>query len=309
MRRSSGASGGIVTEALIYLRVSTMSRGARASLDAQRVSASCTSARHGWSVGEIYTDVCAGPEDHGPSTSRLLEDVKAARRPADVVVVVVALDRFGRKLLERVRCRAELKAVGVSTHSVREGGEVSDPGQHARGRGPGRGRRLGERVSRAGSTRALWAGCRSEKSPGDTVARRHRRRARGRRPSPRAGDRPDRRAVRAGCLPTDRGRRQRPVGYAVDREPAGEREGYQPITHRSSARAYQEEGVPHQRRAQDAAGAPPTSPARAGTRSPTSSSGRSGAGRRSWTTPRSRRCSGAWRCTRSAPSRRAARTC
>src|SRR5258708_1971187 len=42
------------------------------------------------------------------------------------VVVVVALDRFGRRMLERVRCREELKALGVTTHSVREGGEVSD---------------------------------------------------------------------------------------------------------------------------------------------------------------------------------------
>src|SRR5207248_1119487 len=42
------------------------------------------------------------------------------------VVVVAALDRFGRRMLERVRCREELKALGVTTHSVREGGEVSD---------------------------------------------------------------------------------------------------------------------------------------------------------------------------------------
>jgi site-specific DNA recombinase len=41
-------------------------------------------------------------------------------------VVVSALDRFGRKLIERVRSREELKALGVATHSVREGGEVTD---------------------------------------------------------------------------------------------------------------------------------------------------------------------------------------
>jgi DNA invertase Pin-like site-specific DNA recombinase len=37
-----------------------------------------------------------------------------------------ALDRLGRHLLEAVRCRAELKALGVPLHSVRDGGEVPD---------------------------------------------------------------------------------------------------------------------------------------------------------------------------------------
>ena len=41
-------------------------------------------------------------------------------------MVVAALDRFGRAILERVRSREELKGLGVPTHSVREGGEVSD---------------------------------------------------------------------------------------------------------------------------------------------------------------------------------------
>jgi hypothetical protein len=40
--------------------------------------------------------------------------------------VVFRLDRLGRRILERVRCREELKALGVPVHSVREGGEVSD---------------------------------------------------------------------------------------------------------------------------------------------------------------------------------------
>jgi len=36
------------------------------------------------------------------------------------------LDRLGRRVLERVRCREELKKLGVPTHSVADGGEVSD---------------------------------------------------------------------------------------------------------------------------------------------------------------------------------------
>ena len=50
--------------------------------------------------------------------------LRAEKRP--VAVVVAALDRFGRHLLERVRCREELKSLGVETHSGREGGAVSD---------------------------------------------------------------------------------------------------------------------------------------------------------------------------------------
>src|SRR5205807_54639 len=41
------------------------------------------------------------------------------------VVVVSALDRFGRRLLERVRSREELDSLGVLIHSVREG-EVNE---------------------------------------------------------------------------------------------------------------------------------------------------------------------------------------
>jgi hypothetical protein len=42
------------------------------------------------------------------------------------VVVAAALDRLGRRLLERVRCRDELAGLGVPVHSVREGGELSE---------------------------------------------------------------------------------------------------------------------------------------------------------------------------------------
>src|SRR5436853_51281 len=65
--------------------------------------------------------------DDRPDYQRLLADVRGLRAQGQpVVVVVAALDRFGRRLLERVRSREELKALGVSVHSVREGGEVSD---------------------------------------------------------------------------------------------------------------------------------------------------------------------------------------
>src|SRR5207248_8036025 len=57
----------------------------------------------------------------------LLAEVRRLRAEGrGVAVVVAALDRFGRAILERVRSREELKWLGVPVHSVREGGEVSD---------------------------------------------------------------------------------------------------------------------------------------------------------------------------------------
>jgi DNA invertase Pin-like site-specific DNA recombinase len=84
-------------------------------------------ARQDWVLGHEYQETLKGTRDDRPHYQRLLADVRAMRaRGEPVVVVVAALDRFGRKLLERVRSREELKALGVPIHSAREGGEVSD---------------------------------------------------------------------------------------------------------------------------------------------------------------------------------------
>jgi len=120
-------AGGLAT-ALLYLRVSKeeMAREGM-SLEAQLAECRRYAARQGWVLGGEYTDVMKGTRDDRPDYQALLADVREQRaqgRP--VVVVVAALDRLGRKLLERVRCREELKALGVPVHSVREGGEVSD---------------------------------------------------------------------------------------------------------------------------------------------------------------------------------------
>src|SRR5258708_261090 len=80
----------------------------------------------GW-LGHEFSDVLSGRRTDRPDYQQLLQrvrELRAEHRP--VVVVVAALDRFGRRVLERVRCREELKVLGVATHSVREGGEVSD---------------------------------------------------------------------------------------------------------------------------------------------------------------------------------------
>jgi site-specific DNA recombinase len=114
--------------ALLYLRVSSEDQAREGtSLDAQLAECRHYALRHEWVIEGEYTDVMSGTRDDRPHYQALLDrvrDLRAGRQP--VVVVVAALDRFGRRMLERVRCREELKGLGVATHSVREGGEVSD---------------------------------------------------------------------------------------------------------------------------------------------------------------------------------------
>lgn len=118
---------GIVT-ALIYRRVSKedMAREGM-SLPAQLAETRRYCAERGWLIGAEFEDVLSGLRDDRPQYRALLAEVRRLRTNNQAVVVVVAaLDRLGRRFLERVRAREELKALGVATHSVREGGEVSD---------------------------------------------------------------------------------------------------------------------------------------------------------------------------------------
>ena len=64
----------------------------------------------------------AGDRDGRPQYQAMLSDVRRMQESEERAVVVVAsLDRLGRRLLEAVRCREELKALRVGLHSVREG--------------------------------------------------------------------------------------------------------------------------------------------------------------------------------------------
>src|SRR5581483_5608392 len=112
----------------IYTRVSSDEQAREGlSLDAQLAESRRYAARQGWVLGPEHQDVMTGKRDDRPAYQTLLADVRRLRAEGTpAVVVVAALDRFGRRLLERVRCREELKAMGVPVHSVREGGEVSD---------------------------------------------------------------------------------------------------------------------------------------------------------------------------------------
>ena len=117
-----------LTTALIYTRVSSDDQAREGvSLDTQLDECRRYANQQGWVLGSEYQDVMTGRRDDRPKYQALLADIRQMRADGQwVVVVVAALDRFGRKLLERVRCREELKDLGVSVHSVRDGGEVSD---------------------------------------------------------------------------------------------------------------------------------------------------------------------------------------
>src|SRR5829696_5779488 len=114
--------------ALIYTRVSSEEQAREGvSLDAQLTECRRYAAQHGWMLGQEFQDALSGKRDDRPAYQALLAEVRRLRAEGQsVVVVVFRLDRLGRRILERVRCREELKMLGVPVHSVREGGEVSD---------------------------------------------------------------------------------------------------------------------------------------------------------------------------------------
>jgi DNA invertase Pin-like site-specific DNA recombinase len=126
--RSKPPGASAIVTALIYTRVSSDEQAREGlSLDAQLTECRRYAAHKGWLLGTEYQDILTGTRDDRPQYQRLLSDIRALSGDgANLVVVVAALDRFGRQLLERVRCREELKRLGVTVHSVREGGEVSD---------------------------------------------------------------------------------------------------------------------------------------------------------------------------------------
>ncbi|MDP9469932.1 MAG: recombinase family protein [Chloroflexota bacterium] len=117
-----------ILTALIYTRVSKEEQARDGvSLDAQLTTCRRYAAGQGWCLGREFQDVLSGTRDDRPQYQALLTEVRRHRATGQPVVVVVArLNRLGRRLLERVRCREELKALGVPVHSVHEGGEVLD---------------------------------------------------------------------------------------------------------------------------------------------------------------------------------------
>src|SRR5215213_6663783 len=117
-----------ITTAFIYIRVSSEEQAREGvSLGAQLTECRRYAAQHGWMLGQEFQDVLSGKRDDRPAYLALLSEVRRLRADGQpAVVLVFRLDRLGRRILERVRCREELKVLGVPVHSVREGGEVSD---------------------------------------------------------------------------------------------------------------------------------------------------------------------------------------
>jgi DNA invertase Pin-like site-specific DNA recombinase len=127
-RSGSAASPALPVVALGYRRLSTEEqRDQGVSFDAQAREIRAYAAGRDWDVGPLFEDVLSGKRDDRPGYLALLAEARRLRAQGRrVAVVVIRLDRLGRRVLERVRCREELRALGVATHSTREGGEVSD---------------------------------------------------------------------------------------------------------------------------------------------------------------------------------------
>lgn len=113
---------------LVYTRVSSDEQAREGlSLTAQLKACRQYAAERGGLIAGEYKDVLSGKRDDRAQYQALLREARRLTAEGKrVAVVVMRLDRLGRKLSERIRCREEFKALGVATHTVREGGEVND---------------------------------------------------------------------------------------------------------------------------------------------------------------------------------------
>ncbi len=126
MKRVAQPSAGVTT-ALIYTRVSSEAQRDGASLDVQLRECRQYAASMGWAIGHEYTDIASGKRDDRPQYQEMLTAIRAmAVQGRRAAVVAWRLDRLGRRILERVQRREELKRLGCETHSATEGGVVSD---------------------------------------------------------------------------------------------------------------------------------------------------------------------------------------
>jgi DNA invertase Pin-like site-specific DNA recombinase len=127
-RPDDDASRKTAARAVIYTRISDRT-GTRqlGSLQVQLLACQTYADGHGWSVAAHYHDAMTGRSANRPQYQAMLAAVRRLSQGGQhVAIIVAALDRLGRHVLEGARCRAELRAFGASVHSVREGGELSD---------------------------------------------------------------------------------------------------------------------------------------------------------------------------------------
>ena len=116
-----------LVHALLYIRVSSDEQARDGlSLPAQLQACRRYAAERGWMIAGEYRDILSGKRDDRAQYQALLKEAKRlAGSGQRVAVVVMRLDRLGRKLSERIASREAFKADGVATHSVSEG-EVND---------------------------------------------------------------------------------------------------------------------------------------------------------------------------------------
>ncbi|MFI5297684.1 MAG: recombinase family protein [Polyangiales bacterium] len=102
----------MTTRAAIYLRVSSD----RQTTQNQRPDVEMLAATRGYQIVATYEE-SASAAKHRPEHARLMKD---ARRGRFDVVVVWALDRFGRSMVGNLNDVLELDRIGVNVVSVRE---------------------------------------------------------------------------------------------------------------------------------------------------------------------------------------------
>jgi DNA invertase Pin-like site-specific DNA recombinase len=97
----------------IYARVSSDEQARTGfSLQTQRASCHRYVGAHSWHIGKEYQAIMTATRDDRRGYQQMLsDDRRAGQRGQEVVMVVAALDRLGRRLIERVRF-----AVPVRSH-------------------------------------------------------------------------------------------------------------------------------------------------------------------------------------------------
>ena len=109
--------------AVLYLRVSTDGQ----TTENQRLALQAVAERRGWSVVGQYEDAGlsgAGARHRRPEFDRMMRDAVRGRFN---LVMVWAVDRFGRSTATVAAALAELADLGVSLYAEREGMDATTP--------------------------------------------------------------------------------------------------------------------------------------------------------------------------------------
>lgn len=73
-----------------------------------------------------YNDLQTGRDNHRHQYQEMLTHLRSLPRDRRIILVIWRVNRLGRNALEMLRCRDELQQLGVTIHSVCDGGETSN---------------------------------------------------------------------------------------------------------------------------------------------------------------------------------------